>query len=151
MTEINWDELWKWFEERFGEDAMNRYYGYETEELVEEAIHRYHCKRLEDFEKRLENLEKEINRLIEYVMFRMHNYEVKTTPDISTGEKEPPVFSGVGMWVYKGWFIEYVDDNGTVSNPHWIATKGSRSLWLNGSLSFEDVKKVIDGAEGGRR
>jgi len=31
------DNIWKWFEKEFGEEAMNRYHGYETERLIIET------------------------------------------------------------------------------------------------------------------
>ena len=31
------ENIWKWFEKEFGEEAMNRYHGYETERLIIET------------------------------------------------------------------------------------------------------------------
>jgi len=33
-------ELWEWFEKKFGEDAMNRFYCYEVNELIKEVKRR---------------------------------------------------------------------------------------------------------------
>ena len=37
---LNLKDLWAWFEKKFGVDAMNRCYGYETEELIKEIKQR---------------------------------------------------------------------------------------------------------------
>jgi len=40
LKPLDLEDIWKWFEEKFGEDAMNRYYGYETTRLIEEILQR---------------------------------------------------------------------------------------------------------------
>jgi len=52
------------------------------------------------------------------------------------------------MRVYKGWIIE-CDVGGTVINSEWIISKGRRVIWLNGTMSLDDVLKFIDKLEGG--
>ena len=37
---LNLEDLWDWFEKKFGKDAMNRYCGYETNELINEIKQR---------------------------------------------------------------------------------------------------------------
>ncbi len=52
------------------------------------------------------------------------------------------------MRVYKGWIIER-DERGTAVNSEWIVSKGRRVIWLNGTMSLDDVFKFIDKLEGG--
>jgi len=37
---LNLEDIWDWFERKFGVDAMDRYYGYETIELINEIKRR---------------------------------------------------------------------------------------------------------------
>lgn len=37
---LDLEELWAWFKTKFGSDSLNRYYGYETEELIKEIKQR---------------------------------------------------------------------------------------------------------------
>jgi len=37
---LDLEDIWEWFDKHFGEDAIDRYYGYETERLIAEIKQR---------------------------------------------------------------------------------------------------------------
>ena len=82
------EEIWRWFEDRFGEDAMNRYYGYEVNELIKEVKRRAICKKLDEIEKKLD-------WLIEFISLGLYTYKYTYTFTTSGNELKPRKIEGL--------------------------------------------------------
>ena len=80
LEPVNLEELWKWFEKKFGEDALNRVYIYEINELINEIKRRVKlmCKFYMRYKDRPDLFEKEQKDLIDYDTwdFRHHTFVI---------------------------------------------------------------------------
>ena len=155
---LNLEDLWDWFEKKFGKDAMNRYYGYETNELINEIKRRIKsaCEfylKYKDRPKRLirdypepkinfSDILTEIGFIAKYIL---DGQQTRSMLDFSL----PILQSGdvMGMYYDNIGLVELVN-NKYQYNSFDGATNSSFCPGFNWDLGFEEVECLEDLYEG---